>query len=255
MGDCSVVNFESKIVLITGASQRIGQAIALTLAKLGMRIALHYHHSAKQADQTLNDLTSFQHSPNHHQLFHADLSQVCQIKKLVADIESKMGQISVLVNNAAVFYPTPFEEIAEEQWDHFQAVNLKAPFFLAQAVAKSMRFKGEGKIINIVDSNLQRPAKRFIPYTVSKSGLLTLNAGLAKVLAPKIQVNAIAPGPSTPLSSCAEELNESPNTRSQQTLLQKIGSPQDIANAVVYLLQNDLMTGSVLTIDGGASLV
>ncbi len=251
MENRAVLNFESKIALITGASQRIGQAIAVTLAHFGMRVAIHYCHSKKQANQTLDSLAA---AENFHQIFQADLSQVCQIKNLVTDIESKMGCISVLVNNAAVFYPTPFEETTQEQWEHFQNVNLKAPFFLAQAVAKSMLAIDGGQIINIADCNLQRPAKRFIPYAVSKSGLLTLNAGLAKVLAPKIKVNAIAPGPSTAESSCAEQLNELPNTRAEQTLLQKVGSPQNIANAVLYLLQNDFITGSVLTVDGGASL-
>ncbi len=243
------MELKNKVALVTGAGVRLGQEIAKHLAQLDMQVAVHYHRSEEGAKTTLAQLKSKETS---HALFSADLCDVSQVELLVDRVEKQMGPVSVLINNAAAFYPTPLFSVEEAQWDHFFDLNLKAPFFLAQRVAESMTTQGEGKIINIADTRTTRPRKKFIPYTITKAGLITLTHGLARALAPEIQVNAIAPGTVLPIH---EEGHIETETSIQQSLLKRIGSPQDVVAAVDYLLHGDFLTGVVLPVDGGRSLV
>jgi len=170
---------------------------------------------------------------------------------LIQHIEEKLGQIDVLINNAADFFPTPLGKVSESEWDHLISLNLKAPFFLSQLVGTSMLKQGQGKIVNIVDVAAERPWPQFLPYCASKAGLVSLTKGLAKALAPAVQVNAVAPGTMLPppqISSFSQDL------AIERSLLKKMGRPDDIARAVTYFLENDFVTGTVLPVDGGRML-
>ncbi|MAC43506.1 MAG: short-chain dehydrogenase [Deltaproteobacteria bacterium] len=242
------MDLKNRTVLVTGAGVRLGQAIAVSLGQQGMKVALHYHQSMEGAKETLDLMGG---DIKQHGCFQADLRQVSKIELLIQHIEEKLGQIDVLINNAADFFPTPLGEVSESEWDHLISLNLKAPFFLSQLVGTSMLKQGQGKIVNIVDVAAERPWPQFLPYCASKAGLVSLTKGLAKALAPAVQVNAVAPGTMLPppqISSFSQDL------AIERSLLKKMGRPDDIARAVTYFLENDFVTGTVLPVDGGRML-
>ena len=242
------MDLKNRTVLVTGAGVRLGQAIAVSLGQQGMKVALHYHQSMEGAKETLDLMGG---DIKQHGCFQADLRQVSKIELLIQHIEEKFGQIDVLINNAADFFPTPLGEVSESEWDHLISLNLKAPFFLSQLVGTSMLKQGQGKIVNIVDVAAERPWPQFLPYCASKAGLVSLTKGLAKALAPAVQVNAVAPGTMLPppqISSFSQDL------AIERSLLKKMGRPDDIARAVTYFLENDFVTGTVLPVDGGRML-
>ncbi|MBC8258848.1 MAG: SDR family NAD(P)-dependent oxidoreductase [SAR324 cluster bacterium] len=242
------MDLQDKVALVTGAGVRLGQAIALHLGQLGMRVVIHYHHSEKGAKETLNLM---QESESRHLIIQADLKDVSTIQNLVLTTEEQAGPIAVLINNAADFFPTPLFSTTEKDWDHFFALNLKAPFFLTQAVGEGMKKRGTGKIINMVDVSVDRPWVSFLPYCTSKAGLVSLTKGLARALSPEVQVNGIAPGTILPPPDHAEmDLNSSV----EGSLLKRIGSAEDIVQTVEYLLKSDFVTGSILPVDGGRSV-
>ncbi len=177
--------------------------------------------------------------------FGAELSNVGQVQSMIFEALKIFGRIDILVNCASVYEETPFGRITEIEWDRHLDANLKAPFFLSQAAGK----QGGGKIINIIDSDIQRPYKNYLPYLVSKSGLAGLTICLAKELAPTVQVNGIAPGPVLLQKVWGPKIKKAIIA---QTPLNRIGSPQDIANAVLFFFFfTDFMTGAVIPIDGG----
>ena len=242
------MDLKNRTVLVTGAGVRLGQAIAVSLGQQGMKVALHYHQSMEGAKKTLDLMGG---DIKQHGCFQADLRQVSKIELLIQHIEEKLGQIDVLINNAADFFPTPLGEVSESEWDHLISLNLKAPFFLSQLVGTSMLKQGQGKIVNIADVAAERPWPEFLPYCASKAGLVSLTKGLAKALAPAVQVNAVAPGTMLPphqISSFSQDL------AIERSLLKKMGRPDDIARAVTYFLENDFVTGTILPVDGGRML-
>ena len=242
------MDLKNRTVLVTGAGVRLGQAIAVSLGQQGMKVALHYHQSMEGAKETLDLMGG---DIQQHGCFQADLRQVSKIELLIQHIEEKLGQIDVLINNAADFFPTPLGNVSESEWDHLISLNLKAPFFLSQSVGTSMLKRGHGKIVNIVDVAAERPWPQFLPYCASKAGLVSLTKGLAKALAPAVQVNAVAPGTMLPPP---ESSSFSQDLAIERSLLKKMGRPDDIAKAVTYFLENDFVTGTVLPVDGGRML-
>lgn len=241
---------ENKVALITGAAHRVGKAIALGLAQEGMKIALHYNQSDQLANQTLEEIKSYEVDALAIQ---GDFANVTQIKNVVKKCHERFGQIDVLINNAALYFKTPLGETLESDWDDLLGINLKAPFFCAQCVSDLMKQQKRGKIINITDVAGIAPWPEFIPYSASKAGLVAVTKGLAKALAPDIQVNAIASGTILMANDATEEYK---NEIKASTLLKRIGTPQDIVNAVVFLLKgSDFVTGEVLVVDGGRLLV
>jgi NAD(P)-dependent dehydrogenase (short-subunit alcohol dehydrogenase family) len=162
------------------------------------------------------------------------------------------GRIEILVNNAAIFSRTPFEELTEADWDRFLDVNLKGPFLLCRKIGAIMLRQGQGKIINLADVAGQKVWAEYLPYSVSKAGVIALTAGLAKALAPHVQVNAIAPGTILLPDGTSPEERERAVCR---VPLGRLGSPEDIARAVVYLIESDFVTGEILRIDGGQHLL
>jgi len=244
------MNLENKVALITGAAHRIGKAIALGLAKEGMKISLHFNQSQEQVNQTLEEIKTLGAEAFAIQ---GDFADVAQIRNVVKKCHEHFKQIDVLINNAALYFKTPVGETSEPEWDDLLGINLKAPYFCAQYVSDLMKQKKRGKIINITDVAGISPWPEFIPYSASKAGLIAVTKGLAKALAPNIQVNAIASG--TILMS--EDATEEYKTEIiDSTLLKKLGTPQDIVNAAIFLLKgSDFVTGEVVVVDGGRLLV
>lgn len=235
-----------KVALVTGSGVRVGKRIALALAGTGMHVAVHYHSSAAPADQTVAEIRALGVEA---ESFQGDLSQTASIRSLIGAIDERWGRLDVLVNSAAIFPRTPWEEIDEATWDRTLDVNLKAPFFTAWHAVPLMRRGGGGKIINIADWAGLRPYKNYLPYVISKGGIVTMTKAMAKELAPEIAVNAIAPGP----VMLPEDFDAAAAERIRKgTLLQRLGSPDDIAQSAVYLVaMTDFVTGHVLVVDGG----
>ena len=235
-----------KVALVTGAGVRVGKRIALALAGTGMHVAVHYHSSAGPADETVSEIRALGVEAD---AFPGDLSRTESVRALIDAIDARWGRLDVLVNSAAIFPRTPWDEIDEAVWDRTLDVNLKAPFFTAWHAIPLMRRGGGGKIINIADWAGLRPYRNYLPYVISKGGIITMTKAMAKELAPEIAVNAIAPGP----VMLPEDFDPAAAERIRKgTLLQRLGSPDDIAQSAVYLVaMTDFVTGHVLVVDGG----
>jgi pteridine reductase len=247
------VQLKGKTVLITGAAKRVGRQIAVTLAQRGANIAVHYRSAAVESRQCVEELRKLGVEAL---MVRAELSRAAEVKRMVAAVLKKFGRIDALINNAAVFPKTPFEKIRESDWDLSIDVNLKGSFLCAHEVGKhflsrSKRGKGglAGKIINLADWAGYRPYKHYLPYCVSKAGVIALTKALAIELAPHATVNAVAPGP-----ILLPENFDAAETKQviMETPLRRVGSPQDVANTIVFLLEgSDFITGAVVPVDGG----
>lgn len=240
------MEIQGKTALVTGGAKRIGRAIVLALAAEGMNLLIHYHRSLREARQTQKQAERL---GVRTELLRADLRNFSEIRRLIREAFRRAPQIHLLVNSAAVFYKTPLGRVREKEWEEFFRVNLKAPFFLAQAVGLRMLRQKEGKIINLADWTAFHPYTQYLPYCVSKAALVALTQGLAKVLAPYVQVNAIAPGPILPARGSTAAENRRIVGR---TPLKRFGEPSDIAEAVRFLVRStDFVTGAFLPVDGG----
>jgi len=243
------MKIKDKNVLITGSSDRVGRIIALTLAQHGANIIIHYHSNKDKALGTKSEISKLGRNVIAVQ---GDLSERSDWLSIKNDILRNLDQIDVLINNAAIFYPTPFFDSREEDWDNFMNVNLKSVYLGSQIIGEEMVKQGAGKIINIADVSGETIWPGYIPYCVSKAGVIALTKGLAKVLAPNVTVNCIAPG--TVLLAKDYDENEEEKLI-QRTPLKRIGSPQDIANTALFLIEgSDFITGAVLKVDGGRTI-
>lgn len=240
------MELKGKTVLVTGAARRVGRVIALALARRGADIAVHYNSSAAEAEKTAGEIRALGVKA---EVFRAELSDARAIASLVAGVAGKMGRLDGLVNNAAVFFKTPLDRVTADDWDRTMAVNLRAVFLASVEAGKAMSGAGGGAIVNIADWAGERPYKDYLPYCVSKAGVIALTKGLARTLAPKVRVNAVAPGPVlTPEDLTEEEKREI----MEKTPMKRHGSPEDVASAVVWLFEgSDFTTGVVLPVDGG----
>jgi NAD(P)-dependent dehydrogenase (short-subunit alcohol dehydrogenase family) len=240
------MDLKGKVALVTGGAKRVGRAIALELARSGATVAVHYRSSVAEADSTVAQIIEHGGTAKG---FRADLQKVADIQTLVDAIITAYGRIDVLVNSASIFYRKPLEELTEQDWDVNLDTNLKAPFFLSKAAGALMRRQGAGKIVNIGDWAGIRPYNNYLPYTVSKAGLIGLTKALAKALAPEVQVNCVAIGPVLPPEDYGQDEVE---RLAKGTLTKRIGSPQDVAKAVLFFCEStDFATGSTLVLDGG----
>lgn len=229
-------------ILITGAAHRLGREIALSFAESGARIAVH-HHSSDPSD-TLCELRKRGATA---EAFQADLRSPQEVDQLIADSADFLGEMDSLVASAAVFRRTPWHEVSEDDWDFHMQGNLKATFLLLRAAA--LRMADGGAIVTIADWSGLRPYRDYLPYCVSKAGVIALSQALAQELAPRVRVNCVCPGTVMPPENAdSAKLAEIANA----TPLGCIGSPADIANAVQFLIEGtSFATGSVLPIDGG----
>ncbi len=240
-----------KTALITGAGRRIGRAVALSLAGRGARVVLHYHHSRREAEALKREIEDLGgEAVTAHEDFSAGRGSVtARIRRFAAAVERR-APVDILINNAAIFYRTPLGRISEKIWDDFHTVNLKAPFFLAQEFGLRMKKRGRGKIVNLTDWTALRPHPDFLPYATAKAGLAAATTGLARALAPAVQVISIAPGPVLPAKGMSKKHNRA---AAQHTLLKRFGDPNDIAAAVRFFVEDtDFITGVFLPVDGGA---
>ncbi|HLC26737.1 MAG TPA: 3-oxoacyl-ACP reductase family protein [bacterium] len=240
------MELRGKTALVTGGAARVGKTTALALAGRGANVAITYLTSEEKAQTTIREIESL---GVRGLAVRCDISQPSEVHAMVQEVLSTLGSISILVNNAAIFYKTPFESIREDDWDRFMDTNLKGTFLCCQAVGIEMLKRQEGKIINIGDWSGIRPYKNYIPYCVSKAGVIALTKALAKTLAPHIQVNCVAPGPIIiPTDLSPEEQEEV----LRGTPLRRWGSPEDIARTVLFLIEGtDFATGAIIPIDGG----
>jgi NAD(P)-dependent dehydrogenase (short-subunit alcohol dehydrogenase family) len=236
------MTLSGKVVLVTGAAKRIGRGIALRLAKEGARVAIHYQRSEAEARRTAEEAGGAE-------IFRANLENVSEISRLFAEVEQRLGRLDGLVNNAARFTRVDPLEITEKDWDFIHAVNLKAVFFCCQNGARLMRKSGGGRIVNISSLGGIRPWAEHAHYCASKAGVIMLTRALAKAWAPEITVNSVAPGviPFADIDKRGEKMIEA-------TPAKRGGTPEEVADAVVYFLKaSDFVTGQLLAVDGGLS--
>jgi NAD(P)-dependent dehydrogenase (short-subunit alcohol dehydrogenase family) len=233
------VKLKGKTALVTGAAKRVGREIALALARRGANVVVHYNTSGTEARRLVAEIKALGVDAL---AVKADQTNARQVRAAVR----KAGKIDVLVASAAVFRRTPFAKLTEEDWDFHLNANLKGPYLFALEAGRQMK---TGKMIFFADWAAIRPYRHYLPYLVSKAGIICLTKALAKELAPRIQVNAIAPGPVLlpPDFTEAEKL-----AVVNATLVKRIGSPQDIVNSVLFLIEGtDFITGHTLVVDGG----
>lgn len=231
---------DGKVILVTGAAKRIGRSIVLRLAAEGARVAIHYGNSKEAAEQTARECGG---AP----LFRANLESVPDIQRMFGEVQTRLGGLDGLVNNAARFTRFDPMEITEADWDYIHSVNLKSVFFCCQSAAKIM---GQGRIVNISSLGGLRPWADHVHYCSSKAGLIMMTKALAKAWAPRIAVNSVAPG----------VILFDPAEPGQQAMIdatpaRRPGSGEEIADAVAYFLQAPkFITGQIMAVDGGLSL-
>ena len=233
----------SPLALVTGAAHRLGKSFALTLAQHGFDILLHYHQSLDAALLTKTEIESYGRRVT---LAQADLTDPAQIRSLISNLQS----LDVLVNSAAFMPGGNVDALSIENWDTSLDLNLRAPFLLSQEASKKMT--DGGLIVNITDVGAQKAWSRYPSYTVSKAALESLTKILARGLAPKIRVNAIAPG--FVLQSDIVPPDEWERLI-QRVPLKRPARPDEIAAALEFLLKNEYITGQVIVVDGGYSLI
>ncbi len=240
-----------KVALITGGARRIGRAIAQRLHQEGMRIVVHYHSSADDADTLVAELNG--RRPDSAVSVQGDLTQSSTVETLVIDAVDSCGRLDVVVNNASIFYPTPIGSTGIRHWDELMDVNLKAPYLVAKSAAPALKAT-RGCIINIADIYGFRPLKSHTVYCTAKAGLIMLTRALARDLAPEVRVNAIAPGA---ILWPAGDIEDQEKQRIiSRTPLQRQGTPQEIAAVVLFLIRDATYTsGHIIPVDGGRSIV
>ena len=238
----------AKSALITGAARRIGRAVALDLANAGWKIAIHYRKSLDDAEALAGEIVD---QGGLARTFQADLADREFLARLVTAAGRDIGPLAALINNASEFLPDTLQSLDQLTWDRHLAVNLKAPVFLAQAMASQLPEGIEGNIINIIDQRVWNLTPEFFSYTISKAGLWTATRTLAQALAPRIRVNAIAPGPAM---RSIHQTQDDFEREKQTTLLGRGPSTEEIAAAVRFILATPSLTGQMIALDGGQHL-
>lgn len=236
-----------KTALITGGAARIGAQIVKTLHHNQFNIIIHCNQSKDRAQLLCDELNLIR--ANSVEIVSGNLNNIDELDSLVSSIKS----IDLLVNNASVFYPKSVEDSEIKDWDDVININLKAPFFLSKGLSKTLS-KNDGSIINIIDIHSERPLKKHAIYNISKAGLKMLTQTLAKELAPKIRVNGVSPGSILWPQDSAEISEDDKNLMLERIALHRQGSPQDIADTVLFLANSNYITGQIINIDGGRTL-
>jgi pteridine reductase len=243
---------QGKAVLVTGGAKRVGAAICRRLHAAGADLLVHYRSSALEARALQVELNA--RRPDTVALAQADLLKVAATTQLVKAAVKQFGRLDALVNNASSFYTTAVGELTEDAWNDLVGTNLKAPLFLAQAAAPELR-KQHGCIINIIDVQAQLPMRNHAAYIAAKGGLAALTRALARDLGPEVRVNGIAPGTILWPEDDTWRDEVARQRIINQTVLKRIGEPDDIAKAVQFLIgEAPYVTGQVLAVDGGRSV-
>ena len=237
---------QGQVALVTGAAKRIGRAVAVRLANEGADVVVHYHTSAAEARDAVAEIEKLGRKSVALQ---GDLCNVAEIRRLVQQSVERFGRLDILVNSAANFLHSQLADVSEKVWDTAIDTNLKAPFFCAQAAAPLLK-KTNGVIINFADIGGILPWPGYIPHCASKAGVIMLTKCLAKALAPEVRVNAIAPGTIT----MSEDPSEWETDFIRRAPLHRTGTPEDVADAVSFLIHSNFLTGQTLVLDGGRTL-
>jgi NAD(P)-dependent dehydrogenase (short-subunit alcohol dehydrogenase family) len=239
----------AKTVLVTGAAKRLGRAIALALAEQGWDVAIHCNASPAEAEEVAAALRA---RGRNAAILTADLAKEGEAATLVPRAAEALGPLRGLVNNASLFENDTIASMTRASWDRHMAVNLRAPMVLTQAFAKQLPTDAVGSVVNLLDQRLLKPTPDFLSYGASKAGLGWLTLTLAQALAPRIRVNAVAPGPTLPSPRQSESHFRRQN---ETTILGHGASPDDIAAATCYLMSARAVTGQTITVDGGQHLI
>jgi NAD(P)-dependent dehydrogenase (short-subunit alcohol dehydrogenase family) len=238
-----------KAVLVTGAAKRLGRAIALDLGQAGWSVAVHYNNSQADAEETV---AALHEKGVHAAAINADLSMEDDTQRLIERARKAVGPLTALVNNASVFENDAIHTATSETWDKHIETNLRAPFVLSQNFSEQLPDGAEGAIVNLLDQRMLKPTPQFLSYGVSKAGLHWLTVTLAQALAPRIRVNAVAPGPTLRNARQSEAHFEK---QQASTILGRGAAPADVATATRYLLEARAVTGQMIAVDGGQHLV
>lgn len=243
------MELNDRVVLVTGAARRVGRAIAAEFAGRGAVVVAHYRNSETEAEALVAQIAA---SGGRAYAKRADLSSRDEVQSLVRAIEVEIGYVDVLVNNASEFFETPLLTTSDDDWNRMLVANLTAPFWLARRCAAPMLNRGFGKIVNLLDVHAERYRDGYLAYCVSKAGLAMLTKGLAKELAPVVQVNGVSPG----VVAWPEDFDEERRRRELARVpAGKAGTPEDVARMVRFLCEeSDYVTGQIVAVDGGKSL-
>ena len=242
------MEIEGKVAIVTGGAVRLGKALALALAKEGTRLVVHYGSSAGPAQETVRQIEAL---GSQALAIQADLGQPSQAPSIVDRAVARFGQVDILVNSAAIFKPGRWDDTTEENWDQHLSINLKSPFFLSQAFARHVGRERPAHIVNIADWRGVRPGTDHVAYTLTKAALIAMTRSLALALAPNIQVNAIAPGMILPPPGKDQAYLQ---RWAHQIPAQRVGSPEEIAKTLIFLVHSDFVTGDLIHVTGGQHL-
>ena len=237
-------------ILITGAAQRLGRAMAIAIAARGWDVAVHYRSNPAEAEATVAAIAE---QGGRAEIVQADLSDMGQTSALVDKAaQALQGPLSALVNNASLFEDDTIQGMTQQSWDQHMRVNLQAPILLSQAFAAQLPDDQTGAIVNMIDQRVWKLTPQFFSYTLSKSALWTATRTMAQALAPAIRVNAIGPGPT--LQNARQDASDF-ETQQNATLTGRGSSPDEIVRALIFLLEADAVTGQMIAADGGQHLI
>jgi len=246
------MDLKNKVALVTGGGTGIGRATCLALAQRGATVAVNYSRSKTEADETAETIKN---AGGHAIAIQADVSQDGEVREMVATIVQQLGTVDLLVNNASITRHIPLDDLeaaTEEVWDELYAVNVKGMFYCARAVAPLMKQKKQGAIVNVGSIAGLSGAGSSLPYAVSKAAVHGLTKSLAHALAPEIRVCSVAPGAVATRWWAGRE--ERMQRLSHNLLLQRISTPEDIAKIICSILEQEAMTGQIITVDSGQTL-
>jgi NAD(P)-dependent dehydrogenase (short-subunit alcohol dehydrogenase family) len=236
-----------KVALVTGAAKRIGRSVALRLASEGADVIVNYRISKVEAEEVVRQISA---TGRRAMAVRADVAKRTDVLALFATVEKEFGRLDILVNNAGMFFRAKFDELTEEQWDTILDANLKSQFLCSQTAAPMLRRSGQGRIINFASLGGLLAWPAYTHYCVSKAGVIMLTRCLARALAPEITVNAVAPGtisfPGDAPEIAEDFIRRAPTGRT--------GGPEDINDAVMFLVQAPFVTGQIIVVDGGRTL-
>jgi NAD(P)-dependent dehydrogenase (short-subunit alcohol dehydrogenase family) len=243
------MNPAGKVALVTGGARRVGRALSLALADAGADVIVNYNRSAEEAEKVAREIES---RGRRALAYQADVSVRQDVAQMVQEAGTAFGRLDILVNSAATFESAPFLDITEADWDHVLATNLKGPFLLTQAAAPLLSAHNDGIVINIADLSAFQPWPSYAHHAVSKAGLVHLTRVAARALGPAIRVNCIAPGTVLPPEGYTGIGSDGTSDR---RIVTPAGTPEDVARALLYLVESNFVTGQTLVVDGGRLLL
>ncbi len=236
------------VALVTGGARRIGRAIVERLAREGFAVAIHYGRSRDEASALASRIEA---DGGRACIVQADLGDADAVARLLPEAAAALGPVTLLVNNASEFEPDSFDALDRELWDRHFAINLRAPVFLANALAQQLPEGAEGMVLNMIDQRVWKPTPLFASYQLTKSALFTATQTMAQAFAPRLRVNGIGPGPTL---SNTRQADDDFRKQVESVPLQRGPSPEEIADTVVFLWRARSITGQMLAIDGGQHL-